>query len=79
MDKIIEALNKVTGMFRAITGAGVALVATAVIAQILFGANVPFLHLNVVSEIISIANQLGSEGLVGLAAAGVLLALFNNK
>tara|TARA_Y100000310_G_scaffold190420_1_gene190396 strand:- start:436 stop:672 length:237 start_codon:yes stop_codon:yes gene_type:complete len=76
MDKIIEALNKVADMFRAVTGAGLALVATAVIAQILFGADVPFLKLNVVSEIISITNQLGGEGLVGLASAGVLLALF---
>ena len=77
MDKIIEALNKCADLFRAVTGAGLALVATAVIAQILFGATVPFLHLNVVGEIINITTQLGGEGLVGLAAAGVLLALFN--
>jgi len=77
MDKIIEALNKCAEIFRAVTGAGLALVATAVIAQILFGANVPFLHLNVVGEIINITTQLGGEGLVGLASAGVLLALFN--
>ena len=79
MDKVIAALNKVGDMFRAITGAGVALLATAVVVQVLFGPQAPFLPIDVVGGIVDLTKQLGSEGLVGLAAVGVLLALFSKK
>jgi hypothetical protein len=79
MDKVTAALNKVGDMFRAITGAGLALLATAVVVQVLFGPNAPFLPVDVVGGIVDITKQLGSEGLVGLAAVGVLLALFSKK
>jgi len=75
MDKVIGAFKKVG----ALAGAGLALISAAVVLQVLFGAAVPFISLDVVGNIISITKQLGSEGLVGLAALGVLLALFNKK
>jgi hypothetical protein len=79
MDKITGLLNKTADLFRAITGAGLALLATAVVVQILFGPQAPFLPIDVVGGIIDLTKQLGSEGLVGLAAVGVLLALFGKK
>jgi len=79
MDKVIDVFKKAGEMFNALAGAGLALLSTAVVLQILFGANVPFISLDVVGSIIDITKQLGSEGLVGLAALGVLLALFNKK
>jgi hypothetical protein len=45
----------------------------------MFGAQIPFVPVDVVGGIISLTKQLGSEGLVGLAALGVLLALFSKK
>ena len=79
MDKVTGLLNKTADLFRALTGAGVALLATAVVVQVLFGPQAPFLPIDVVGGIIDLTKQLGSEGLVGLAALGVLLALFGEK
>jgi len=79
MDKVTGLLNKTADLFRALTGAGVALLATAVVVQVLFGPQAPFLPIDVVGGIIDLTKQLGSEGLVGLAALGVLLALFGKK
>ena len=58
---------------------GLALLCTAVVLQVMFGAQIPFVPVDVVGGIISLTKQLGSEGLVGLAALGVLLALFSKK
>ena len=79
MDKVIGALNKVGDLFRSITGAGLALLATAVVVQVLFGPQAPFLPIDVIGGIVDLTKQLGSEGLVGLAAVGVLAALFSKK
>jgi hypothetical protein len=79
MDKVIGAFKKVGEAFNALAGAGLALISAAVVLQVLFGAAVPFISLDVVGNIISITKQLGSEGLVGLAALGVLFALFSRK
>jgi len=79
MDKVIGALNKTAEIFRALTGAGLALLSTAVVVQVVFGPQAPFLPIDVVGGIVDLTKQLGSEGLVGLAAVGVLLALFSKK
>jgi|TARA_Y100000310_G_scaffold329496_1_gene399467 hypothetical protein len=79
MDKVIAVLNKTAETFRALTSVGLALLATAVIVQVLFGANAPFIPVDVIGGIVGVTKQLGSEGLVGLAAVGVLLALFGKK
>ena len=70
--KAMALLRKSTGVLRDLTEAGVALLGLGVVAQILFGATVPFLKVDVVGSIVDLTNQLGSEGLVGLVAVGVL-------
>jgi hypothetical protein len=74
-----------------ITSVGIKLIAVAVVLQILFGAAVPFLGLDVITNItkivatILITNitkivaSLGSQGLVGLAAVAVLYWSFNKS
>ena len=79
MDKVLGALSKTASLFRSLTEVGLALLCTTVVLQILFGTQIPFVPVDVVGGIISLTKQLGSEGLVGLAALGVLLALFNKK
>jgi len=79
MDKVIGMLNKTAEIFRSLTGAGLALLATAVVVQVLFGPQAPFLPIDVVGGIVDLTKQLGSEGLIGLAAVGVLCALFTKK
>ena len=58
---------------------GVKLIAVAVVLQILFGAAVPFLGIDVVAGIIKLVSALGSQGLVGLVAIAVLYWAFNRK
>jgi len=60
-----------------ITSVGIKLIAVAVVLQILFGAAVPFLGLDVITNITKIVASLGSQGLVGLVAVAVLYWSFN--
>jgi hypothetical protein len=77
--KAIVLLKKSTEVLQDLTEAGVALLGLGVVAQILFGATVPFLKIDVVGSIVDLTNQLGSEGLVGLVAIGVLAHIFTRK
>ena len=70
--KAMALLKKLTVVLQDLTEAGVALLGLGIVAQILFGATVPFLKVDVVGAIVDLTNQLGSEGLVGLVAVGVL-------
>ena len=70
-------LEKATGWIKSLTEAGLALIALGVVLQILFGAAVPFLGLDVVGSVTGLVKQLGSEGLVGLAAIWVLWGIYS--
>ena len=74
MDKVFAAFGSLIGN---ITSVGVKLIAVAVVLQVLFGAAVPFLGLDVIANITKIVSALGSQGLVGLAAVAVLYWSFN--
>ena len=58
---------------------GLVVVALAVVLQVLFGASVPFVGGDVVANVIQLVTALGSQGLVGLVAVGVLFWVFNRK
>ena len=70
-------LEKATGWIKSLTEAGLALIALGVVLQILFGAAVPFIGLDVVGSVTSLVKTLGSEGLVGLAAIWVLWGIYS--
>ncbi len=72
-------LDKATGWIRSLTEAGLALIALGVVAQIIFGAAVPFIGLDVVGSVVGLVKELGSEGLVGLAAIWVLWGIYSKK
>ena len=55
---------------------GLGLIALGVVLQIIFGAAVPFLGLDVVGSVVSLVKSLGSEGLVGLVAIWVLWGIY---
>jgi hypothetical protein len=50
-----------------------------VILQIIFGAAVPFIGLDILANVIKFITALGSQGLVGLVAIGVLAWAFDRK
>jgi len=72
-------LDKVSGWIKSLTEVGLGLVALGVVLQILFGAAVPFLGLDVVGSVIALVKELGSEGLVGLVAIWVLWGIYQKK
>ncbi len=70
-------LDKAIGWIRSLTEAGLSLIALGVVMQILFGAAVPFLGIDVVGSVVGLVKQLGGEGLVGLAAIWVLWGIYS--
>ena len=72
-------LDKAVGWIKSLTEAGLALIALGVVVQILFGAAVPFLGIDVVGSVVGLVKQLGGEGLVGLAAIWVLWGIYSKK
>ena len=68
--------DEATKFIKQLTEAGVALLALAIVAQIIFGQAVPFVGGDVIGNITAIVGTLGAQGLVGLAAVGVIYAIF---
>ena len=61
------------------TEAGLALHALGIVMQITFGKAVPFVGGDIVGNITGIVATLGAQGVVGLAAVGVIYAIFNRQ
>ena len=72
-------LEKAIGWIRSLTEAGLALIALGVVLQIIFGAAVPFLGIDVIGSVTDVVKALGSEGLVGLVAVWVLWGIYTKK
>tara|TARA_Y100000590_G_C15091491_1_gene777790 strand:+ start:201 stop:422 length:222 start_codon:yes stop_codon:yes gene_type:complete len=72
-------LDKAIGWIRSLTEAGLALIALGVVLQILFGAAVPFIGLDIVGSVVGLVGKLGAEGLVGLVAVWVLWGIYSKK
>jgi hypothetical protein len=72
-------IDNITGYLRKLTELAVALLALAVVVQVVFGTAVPFLNVDVVGNLTKVIAALGSSGLVGLIAVAVLYAVLNKK
>jgi len=72
-------LEKAIGWIRSLTEAGLAIIALGVVLQIIFGAAVPFIGIDVIGSVTSLVKALGSEGLVGLVAVWVLWGIYSQK
>jgi hypothetical protein len=72
----MDAMSKLFGMAGDFLGhimhLGVKLIAVGVVLQILFGAAVPLLGLDVVGAITTFVGGLGEKGLVGLVALAII-------
>jgi uncharacterized membrane protein len=75
----MEHLKTATSWLKQILEISLVLLCLAIVIQIIAGPSAPFLPGDVVANILNVTKQLGSEGLVGLFALGVLLAIFNRK
>ena len=72
-------LEKAIAWMRSLTEAGIALIALGVVLQILFGAAVPFIGLDIVGSVLGLVKTFGSEGLVGLIALWILWGIYDKK
>ena len=72
-------VDKVLGWIRQLTELGLAIIALGVVLQVIFGAAVPFLGLDIVGSVVALVKQFGSEGLVGLVAVWVLWGIYSKQ
>ena len=70
-------IDKIKASVAALTEVGLALLAFAIVASLLVGGNNMAFLGDVVGNITSLVQQLGSAGLAGLISLGVVLWLFN--
>ena len=70
-------VEKILGGVKSLTEIGLAFIELGVVLQILFGAAVPFLGLDVIGSVLAVVKELGSEGLVGLVAIWVLWGIYS--
>ena len=72
-------LDKAVGRMRSLTEAGIALIALAVVLQIIWpgAAAIPFIGVDIVGNVLALVAKLGAEGLVGLIAVWVLWGIYN--
>ena len=72
-------VDNVLGWIRNLTEVGLAIIALGVVLQVIFGATIPFLGLDIVGSVVALVSKLGSEGLVGLVAVWVLWGIYSKK
>ena len=72
---MVETIKKWIG---ALTEVGLLLLALAIVAALLVGANLPFFG-DVVTNIMSLVKSLGDAGLVGLIALAIIIWLFSGR
>jgi hypothetical protein len=72
MDALKNMMTMAGDFLGMIAHLGIKLIAVGVVLQILFGAAVPFLGLDVVGAITGFVAALGEKGLVGLVALAVI-------
>ena len=74
-----QAVATIKGWIGAITEVALALIALAVVLQVLFGEHAVFLPGDVIGHISGLVGTLGGQGLVGLIRLGVLYWVWNHR
>jgi ABC-type enterochelin transport system permease subunit len=74
----MNGLNSVKSWIGALTEVALMLLALGIALALLAGPQVPFLG-NVVGNIVAMTKDLGSNGIVGLIALGIILWLFSKR
>ena len=69
-------LDQILGAVKKFTEIGIALLALGIVMQVIFGTVVPFVGGDIIAHIVNLVAVLGSNGLVGLIAVGVIWAIF---
>ena len=70
-------ISRIKQILREIIDFGLLLIAIAIILEVLFGPSSPFLGKNITQNLVSLINQLGSEGVVGIISVAIIIYLWN--
>ena len=68
-------LDQILGAVKKFTEIGIALLALGIVMQVIFGKVVPFVGGDIIAHIVNLVAVLGSKGLIGLIAVGVIWAI----
>ena len=74
----MKGIDVIKGWVGALTELALMLLALAIVLALLVGANLPFFGA-VSANIMAFVKDLGSNGLVGLIALGIILYLFSKR
>ncbi len=72
-------LDNIVVWAKKLTEAGIAIIALAVVLQVIFPGTTDFMGGDVVGTITTIVGNLGAQGLVGLASIAVIYAIFTRS
>ena len=75
----MQMLDSIVGVVRKLTEVGIAVIALAIVLQVIFGSSAAFLPGDVVGNVTGIVAALGANGLVVLAAVAVLYSIFKRN
>ena len=75
----MDIIKNVSGWIRGLTEVGLSVIALGIVFQLIFGANVVFLLIDILGNVISFVKALGGEGLVGLIALWILWGIYDKK
>jgi len=70
------SIDNIIGWIKKLTEAGVAVIALAVVVQIIFGDDAAFLPGDILGNLIGVISALGGANLVGLVAAFLVYKIF---
>jgi flagellar biosynthesis/type III secretory pathway M-ring protein FliF/YscJ len=74
----MKGIDSIKEWVGALTELALMLLALAIVLAVLVGSNLPFFS-GVTTNIMAMVKDLGSNGLVGLIALGIILWLFSNR
>ena len=70
-------ISKIKQIMREIIDFGLLLIAIAIILELLFGPSTPFLGENIIDNLVSLIQDLGNAGVVGLISIAIIIYLWN--
>ena len=69
-------ISKITGYLNKFLEVGVLLLAVSIVAEILFGPNVPFFGSQVTNNLIALLNNLGDQGIAALIIVFAIIFVY---
>ena len=72
-------ISRIKQIMREIIDFGLLLVAIAIILELLFGPSTPFLGRDIIDNLVSLIQDLGDAGVVGLISIAIIIYLWNKS